>query len=409
MSGSIPIPAPVGLIPAPQYLSGDVRTKLDTARVAAATDPAYAVNVAALERVLPGRIGARLGGGTSSSNPWFGPLVPRRYDLVHLSLPGLATFSPHEDQVAVVARIIAEPSVGWWDEKGAGRTAVMAMAAMELRRLGLARKPAIVIPNHMLDQVSVEFTRLYPEARILAASSTDLASDKRRVFVARAATGDWDAIIITQDAFKAIPVSRQAQRDYLRQEITMLDATARLTTTGTWRTVKELEGLKAAAEERIKAALITDKDTGITFDITGIDYVFVDEARAYKNLPTWSMMQGTSIGGDDLAIDMHMKIQYLRGKRNRVATLATATPIASTMSEAYTMLRYLRPDLLHPTGMLDDDTFTAIFGQARSRKRQGETDPAREASIRLSQLINFPELLDALIARARQAPPSTAR
>ncbi len=158
--------------------------------------------------------------------------------------------------------------------------------------------------------------------------------------------------------------------------------------------------MKAGAEERIKATLVSAKDPGITFELTGIDYLFVDEAHGYKNLRTPSNMASKSMDGDDRATDLHMKIEYLRGKRDRVVTFATATPIANTMGEAYTMLRYLRPDLLAPTGVVDFDTFAATFGQVLSQVEIAPEGGVRMNS-RFAKFVNVLELLDPdLVAQA---------
>ena len=141
-------------------------------------------------------------------NRLFNDIVLRSYDDAQLSLPGLAIgFEPHPHQVAAVARIIHEPAVLLAHEVGAGKTAEMTMGAMELRRLGLVRKPAIIVPNHMLEQFSREFLQLYPQARILVTQREDLQADRRRQFIARCATGDWDAVIMSRSGFERIPMS----------------------------------------------------------------------------------------------------------------------------------------------------------------------------------------------------------
>lgn len=497
------------IVPAPEYLSGQVRVKLAEARAAGVDDPRFAVNAAALTAVIPtdltpAEIEARLGAswidaatvrqflaetlndrsikvdhaggsmwavkssnrqsmlattrwgtprypapdvaqalleqrqiriydtdpdGSRTFNPdatlaaqaksaemsdrfaewvWedparaarlaavynerFNSLVLRSYDNAQLSLPGLVhKFKPHAHQIAAVARVIAEPSVGLFHAVGAGKTAEMTMAAMELRRLGLVRKPAIVIPNHMMEQFAREFLQLYPRARILAASSDDLTADRRRQFLARATTGDWDAIILTRSAFEKIPLSPQVQQTYRQQEIDaidrMLDATD-----GEERLLKRrLEAMKIRAEERLKA-LQAAKDPGISFEQTGIDYVFVDEAHGYKNLHTPSNVPNMAVDGSNRASDLHMKLQYLRSKYERVATLATGTPIANSMGEAYIMLRYLRPDLFAEVGITDFDSFAGTFG---SLVTQIEVAPegGMRMNTRFAKFVNVPELL----------------
>ena len=153
-------------------------------------------------------------------NDMFNSIVLRSYDGAHMQLPGLTvTFKPREHQLAAIARVVAEPAVLLAHEVGAGKTAEMVCSAMELRRLGLARKPCVVVPNHMLEQFSREWMQLYPQARILAASVEDLGRDKRRMLIARIATGDWDAVIVSRSAFERIPLSIPAQQSYLDSQL----------------------------------------------------------------------------------------------------------------------------------------------------------------------------------------------
>lgn len=186
-------------------------------------------------------------------NDTFNSIVLRNYD-VELSLPGLsANFIPRPHQIAAVARMINEPAVGLFHEVGAGKTAEMVMGCMELRRLGLVNKPAIVVPNHMLDQFTREFLQLYPQAKILAAGKDDLVAAKRREFVARCATGDWDAIIMTRSAFGMTPLSPDAQRGYLNRELDGLRSWLGSAEGSETRTVKRMQASLTRAEERLKA------------------------------------------------------------------------------------------------------------------------------------------------------------
>jgi len=501
------------LVPAAEYLSGNVRVKLAQARPAAGDDPRYGANVAALERVLPRdlapeEIDARLGAawiearwvqqflretlqdpqlqvehpggstwtvksqhrhGVLSSTWWgtgrypapdvaeallmqrqiriydphpddqsrrvfnpnetlaaqekaaelaerfgqwvweqphraetlarvyndtFNAIVLRRYDGSQLSLPGLAlTFGPHAHQRAAVARMIAEPAVGLFHEVGAGKTATMVMGAMELRRLGLVGKPAVVVPNHMLEQFTREWLQLYPRARVLAAGREDLAGERRRLFVARCATGDWDAVVMTRSAFERIPMSPAAQKAYLDREVAQIDAQLqRARADGQRLSLKQLERMKLQAEQRIARKLEGVKDPGISFEQTGIDYLIVDEAHAYKNLRTTSNIPGMAVDGSMRATDLHMKIEYLRGRRERVATFATATPIANSMGEAYTMQRFLRPDLLTGAGITDFDVWAATFGQTVAAIEVAP-DGGIQIKSRFAKFVNVPELL----------------
>lgn len=360
-------------------------------------------------------------------NRKFNSLVLRAYEGEELELPGLARdgFYGYPHRYAAIRRIIAEPSVGLWHEVGAGKTSVMIIGAMEMRRLGLVRKPSIVVPNHMLEQMTSEFLERYPQARVLAISADDLKGDKdgekRREIVAKAATGDWDAVIITQGAFKRIPVSADTERDYLQAEVEPLRRAVARRRAEVVRTVqadgeakglsqeqiqkeiahaleddlsvKDLEGQVEKAEERIKAQLAeTERDPGLTFERTGIDYLFVDEAHTYKNLRTTSSIQGMGIPGSQIATDLHMKLHHLRSRYDRVATLATATPIANSVSEAYTMMRYLRPDLLEEMGIETFDEFAANFGEVVSRLEVAPTGGLRQHS-RFARFVNLPEFL----------------
>jgi N12 class adenine-specific DNA methylase len=210
-------------------------------------------------------------------NERFNGIVLRSYDDVSLTLPGLAQyFEPRPHQVAAVARIIHEPAVLLAHDVGAGKTAEMVMGAMELRRLGLARKPAVVVPNHMLDQFAREWLQLYPQARVLVAQREDLRGERRRQFVARCATGDWDGIIMSRSAFERIPMSAEAQQAYLDRELNELRAWIAEARNGEGLSVKRLEATLLRAEERLRGKLDRARDPGITFEATGVDYLAVD-------------------------------------------------------------------------------------------------------------------------------------
>ena len=506
-------PATGQLVPAAEYLSGNVRTKLEAATAAAARDPDLTVNVAALAAVLPEDLGiadveARMGaawidadthaqflreilrdptlkvehpggavwavkGNTHSLealsewgtermpavaiakatleqrpvqvfdevdekrvlNPgettaaqekaetmqerfsewvWedpertdrlltdynrrFNSLVLRDYTTEgeRLTLPGLAkTFSPHPHQRAAVARMICEPAVGLYHEVGAGKTAEMVCGAMELRRLGMVTKPAVVVPNHMLEQFSREWLQLYPQARLLAASSEDLAGPRRRQFVARVATNDWDAVIMTRTAFERVPLSGDAQREYLAREVESLRAMLASAQGGDGLTVKRIEKMLVNTEQRIAERLDAVKDPGITFEATGIDYLIIDEAHDYKNLRTPSNIRDAAIEGSKRASDLHMKTEYLRSRHgDRVITAATATPIANSVTETHVMQRYLRPDLLREAGVEAFDTWAATFAKTVTEIEMAPTGGGNyRMNTRFARFQNVPELL----------------
>ena len=329
-------------------------------------------------------------------NRLFNDIVLRSYDDAQLSLPGLAIgFEPYPHQVAAVARIIHEPAVLLAHEVGAGKTAEMTMGAMELRRLGLVNKPCIVVPNHMLEQFSREFLQLYPQARILVMQREDLQADRRRQFTGRCATGDWDAVIMSRTGFERIPMSADAQGEYMQAELERMRDFIQVSKEGDGLTVKRLEAALLRAEERLKAKLDSAKDPGVTFEATGIDYVFVDEAHGYKNLRTPSNIPDAAIDGSQRASDLDMKISYLRRRNGtRVVCFATATPIANSMTEAYVMQHYLRPDLLDSAGMTDFDTWAATFGETVTQLEMPPEggDVPRQKS-RFARFFNVPELL----------------
>ena len=301
-------------------------------------------------------------------NERFNSIVLRSYDGAAPALPGLAlNFEPRAHQLAAVARVVGEPASLLAHEVGAGKTASMVIGAMELRRLGLAAKPMVVVPNHMVAQFSREWLHLYPRAALLVANREDLAgAEGRRRFVARTATGEWDGVIISHSAFGRIPLSPENYRRYLDRETDLIRSWLERSKAGGGLSVKRLERKLLEQQERIKRKLATAKaDSGITFEQTGVDYLFVDEAHLYKNLHTPSNIASANIDGSDRAQDLHMKIEWLRaqGPSGRCVTFATATPVANSVTEAYVMQRYLRPDLLAAAGIEDFDTWAATFGE----------------------------------------------
>ena len=230
-------------------------------------------------------------------NRLFNSTVLPRYDGSHLTLPGLAaTFKPHGHQRDAVWRVISEPTNLLAHDVGAGKTATMAMASQELRRLGLVKKPCFVVPNHMLDQFSREFSQLYPQAKVLVATKEDTTAEARKGFVARCATGDWDAVVMTQSAFARIPVSDETRKKFVDSRLAELRKAIAASEDGERLTVKRLEARVAQLEATHAKLLDSErKDDGVTFEKTGIDYLFVDEAHHFKNRQFATHMNG--VGG----------------------------------------------------------------------------------------------------------------
>ncbi|MFJ5121840.1 AAA family ATPase, partial [Kitasatospora sp. NPDC088548] len=337
-------------------------------------------------------------------------LALRSYDGQRRTMPGLAEhFKPHDHQHAAVARMVNEPAVLLAHEVGAGKTAEMAMGVMELRRLGLVNKPVIVVPGHMLQQFHDEFLELYPDAKLLAAGSDDLAGRKRREFIARVAATDTDAVILTQRAFESIDMRPEVQLAYINREKESLQralarakgeanaAKADAPASGReTRMVKEIRARLKALEAKItkKTSALKDK-AGLSFEDTGIDYVVVDEAHHYKNLSTNSSIPGAAIEGSNRASDLDMKLDYLRGKTSsgRVVTFATATPISNSVTEAHTMLRYLRPDLLERARIRDFDEFASTYGKIINGVELAADGSGFKEVSRFAAFRNMPELL----------------
>lgn len=334
----------------------------------------------------------------------FNGIALRNYDGAERTFPGMAAeFTPRPHQVAAVERIVNEPTALLAHVVGAGKTAEMVMGTAELKRLGLARKPAIVVPNHMLEQFTREYLEVYPNAQVLAAGTDDLTGDKRKDFVARAATGDWDAVILTQKAFEAIPMSAEQQEAYIERELA--DMRAALETAqaslaasadeATKKTVKQMEKALLRAEEAMRKKLDKEKDSAVSFEQTGIDYLMVDEAHHYSNLRTLSNIPNAGATGSDMATDLHMKMEYLRehNQSGRVATFATGTPVRNTVTQTYIMQRYLRPDLLRDAGLTSFDGWAATFGQVvEEMELKPEGSGFRQTS-RFAKFQNVPELL----------------
>lgn len=314
----------------------------------------------------------------------------------YLTFPGqseVPTLRPH--QRTAVARMVAEPAVGLFHEVGAGKTMVMVSGAMEMRRMGLISKPLVSVPNHMLEQFSREWLQLYPNARILTASSQDVTRERRRAFVAKSAANDWDGIVMTHSAFERVAMRPESEREYREQQLNRLRE-ALVQADGEDRiSVKRMQRAIAQAEERLKKLADKPRDSGVNFEDTGIDYVIVDEAHRFKNLATESNIRDAAIAGSARASDLHMKLEYLRGQgKSRIATLATATPISNSVTEAYVMQRYLRPDLFAAAGIGDSfDAWAATFGETVTQMEMSPTGASFRLKTRFAKFQNVPEML----------------
>lgn len=313
-----------------------------------------------------------------------------------LTFPGMTeVLVPTAHQRGAVARILSEPTVGLFHAVGAGKTLIMVASVVELKRLGFVRKPCIVVPNHMLEQMTREFLQLYPHARVLAASSDDFKAEKRRLFIAKIAANDWDAVIITGSAFGRIPIDREFEREYLGKEIDRIKEVLAHNTDGERRTHNEIQKMLKTRENKLRELSDRESDPAVSWAATGVDHTTVDEAHLFKNLATESNIPDAKIAGSKRATDLHMKLEYLRGREGaRVATFATATPIANSITEAYVMQRYLRPDLLEDAGIFHFDQWAATFGERVTALEMAPTGGGNyRIKTRFARFRNVPEML----------------
>ena len=292
--------------------------------------------------------------------------------------------------------MIHEPSAGLFHVVGAGKTAEISIGVWELRRLGLITKPAIVVPNHLVEQFRNEFLQLYPQARVLAAGMSDLTRLGRTTFLGRVANGDWDAVIVSQSVFFRIQLSVEAQKAYFDRQAEQIRQWLDSSRAQGGLTVKRLETALARQEEAIKKHMDARRDDGLTFEQCGIDYLVVDEADMYKNLLTPSANPDLAIVGkraSKRATDLDMKIDYLRRSRgDRVVTFATGTPIANSLTESHVMQAYLRPDVLTDAGLECFDQWAATFTQQVTEIEVAPTGGYR-LKTRIAKFDNVPELL----------------
>ncbi|MFI7026301.1 UvrD-helicase domain-containing protein [Micromonospora sp. NPDC049900] len=340
---------------------------------------------------------------SATYNDRFNALVPQSFDGEIVTAPGMSSAAyrllPH--QMAAVARIRNTAGVGLYHGTGAGKTLEMIVGGMELVRLGLVSKPAYVVPKDVLGQFQREFLRAYPRARILAADSDDLRGDKRRQFVARCSTGTWDAIILSHNAFKKIPVSKAVQVDYMNAQLDRLQAHLTNAEDADRFTVKDIEKQVENLKEEIKELLAKPSDAGVEFERTGIGYLFIDEAHVYKNLRVISSITELAHKGNQITADLDMKLGYLRRTYGRrVVTLATATPLDNSPAEIMTMTKYAAPELLADAGIEEDDQFHATFIQPRRRVEMTADGSRFESKTRYARFVNIPELQRLLFSYA---------
>jgi len=328
----------------------------------------------------------------------------RTYDGSHLTFPGLnPSLLRRNDldrhQKDAVWRALQSDNTLLAHCVGAGKTAVMAASAMEMKRLGLAAKPMIVVPNHLVEQWGAAFLALYPNAQLFVAGREAFAPGKRQKAMSRIATGTYDAVIVPHSSFEKLPVSDETFGRFVGQQIEQLEEAmveARAETGDNRRIVKELEKAKKRLTTRLKdRAGRENKDEAISFEQLGIDRIFVDESDLYKNLGFTSKM--TRIAGlpnteSNRALDMYMKTRYLAERKGGVI-FATGTPISNTMAEMYTLQRYLAPETLRAAGVEHFDAWAANFGEAVTSLELAPDGSGYRMHTRFAKFVNLPELL----------------
>ncbi len=334
-------------------------------------------------------------------NELFNSTRPREYDGSHLTFPGInPEIELREHQRNAIARILYGGNTLLAHEVGAGKTFTMAAAAMEAKRLGLCRKPMFAVPNHLTEQWASEFLRLYPSANVLVATKKDFEPANRKKFCARIATGDYDAVIIGHSQFERIPISQERQEQLLSEEILEITESIKQLKLnhGERFSVKAMEKTKKSLEARLKKLLDSPKDDVVTFEELGVDRLFVDEAHSHKNLYYHTKMQnvaGLSSAEAQKSSDMYMKCRYmdeLTGSRGVV--FATGTPVSNSMTELYTMQRYLQRDALERLGLGHFDSWAANFGETATSLELAPEGTGYRARTRFSKFFNLPELMN---------------
>ena len=327
---------------------------------------------------------------------------PREYDGSHIVFGGMnPSITLREHQKNAIAHVLYGGNTLLAHEVGAGKTFEMVGAAMEAKRLGLCQKSLFVVPNHLTEQWASEFLRLYPSANILVTTKKDFEKHNRKKFCARIATGDYDAIIMGHSQFEKIPISKERQERLLHEQIwEITEGISEVEASGGERfTVKQLERTKKSLEARLeKLQAEGRKDDVVTFEQLGVDRLFVDEAHNYKNLFLYTKMRnvaGLSTTDAQKSSDMFAKCRYMdeiTGSRGVI--FATGTPVSNSMTELYTMQRYLQYDRLQELGMAHFDCWASRFGETVTALELAPEGTGYRARTRFSKFFNLPELMN---------------
>ncbi len=338
---------------------------------------------------------------TTLYNERFNSTRPREYDGSHIRFVGMnpeIELRPH--QADSVARVLYGGNALLAHVVGAGKTFAMTAAAMELKRLGLCQKSLFVVPNHLTEQWATEFLQLYPSANILVATKRDFERMRRRTFCSRIATGDYDAVIIGHSQFEKIPMSLERQQAQLQEQLDeVLSGIAEAKEARAERfTIKQMERARKSIKLKLdKLNSTTRKDDVITFEELGVDRLFVDEAHGFKNLSVFTKMRnvaGISQTEAQKSSDLFLKCRYmdeLTGGRGVV--FATGTPVSNSMTELYTMQRYLQYGTLHTRGLQHFDAWASTFGETVTSIELAPEGTGYRARTRFARFFNLPELI----------------
>jgi N12 class adenine-specific DNA methylase len=329
-------------------------------------------------------------------NDEFNLYVEARPDGSHLTLQGSSQslqLLPHQKDV--IWRALRHGNTLLWHVVGAGKTYAMVGIAMESRRLGLARKPMIVVPNHMISEWQRQFLQMYPNAQVLVADKKDLDPDQRKRFLAKVASHNWDAIVVKYTQFERMKMSPEYQKEYINEQIRELEQAIREAKASKNKNiekdlVKRLEKLRVKLKELLAQEKVDDL---LTFEQLGVDMLLVDEAHEFKNLWFPTQMENVTASSSERAMDLYMKTRYLNATRpGRGVYLATGTPISNSISEAYTFQRYLQPQALERAGVAHFDAWARTFGETVSELEMKVTGDGFKAKSRFAKFKNLEPL-----------------
>ena len=334
-------------------------------------------------------------------NELFNSTRPREYDGSHIVFDGMnPEITLREHQRTAIAHVLYGGNTLLAHQVGAGKTFEMVAAAMESKRLGLCQKSMFVVPNHLTEQWASEFLRLYPSANILVTTKKDFEKAKRKQFCARIATGDYDAVIIGHSQFEKIPISQARQERLLREQIDEIAAGIEEMEreNGERFTIKRMEATRKSLEARLEKLKADEKkDDVVTFEELGVDRLFVDEAHAFKNGFLATKMRnvaGIATSESQKSTDMFLKCRYmdeLTGGRGVI--FATGTPVSNSMTELYTMQRYLQYGTLEKMGLIHFDAWASTFGETVTAIELAPEGTGYRARTRFAKFFNLPELM----------------